>query len=148
MLYNCFYALNLLISIVRKLANDGDHESPHCRDEELHFLTPVAEVAKNWLAQKLVVGLEFICWCNKSCINLESVSHVICYIFLDDFIQSRCQFVFNRSKCLSITLYIGQSECRSFKKDICIVRTSIAFSFDYVIYKLLKDFSQSCCKRH
>ena len=43
----CFDVLNLLISIVRELANDGDYESSHCRDEELHFFAPVAEVAKN-----------------------------------------------------------------------------------------------------
>ena len=42
-----FDALQLLISVVRELANDGDYESSHCRDEKLHFFAPVAEIAKN-----------------------------------------------------------------------------------------------------
>ena len=37
-----FDVLQLLISVVRELANDGDHEGAHRWDQKLHLLAPVA----------------------------------------------------------------------------------------------------------
>ena len=126
MRHDLLYGLQILCIVdefARVLVNDSDHVVGNARHQKPHFFAPIRFIIQ-YRRHKVAVKLcQLLGVCNEKRKNLESVAHHIRYVTLNYHTQRRDK---QGLHCIEGRgpFQMPQSECRSLKKNVQIVRAS------------------------